>query len=231
MSPSREYHIGRDPLSDIVIDDVRVSWHHAVLRPLAGHWSIEDEGSTNGTYCGGRRIGTSDVGPGTVIRFGHPADGPQAVLSGRSSADPEPLPPDRPSAVSMPAATGTFRQPTTVRPLPTRTLRIGRGSGNDLVVDDLSVSRCHAELLSHTDGTYEIVDLDSHNGTFLNGQPADRALVSPGTSSASGTPPSVWWATRSRSSSTPVRCRSTSRTWRSPSTRDAGHCSTTSPSR
>ncbi|MEU9094871.1 FHA domain-containing protein [Streptomyces sp. NPDC048428] len=177
MSPSREYHVGRDPLSDIVIDDGRVSWHHAVLRPLDGHWSIEDEASTNGTYTGGRRIHESDVGPGTLIRFGHPEDGPQAVLRVRPAPAPAP---DRPSAVSMPAATGTFRQPTTVRPLPSRTVRIGRGSGNDLVVDDLSVSRRHAELLSHTDGTYEIVDLGSHNGTFLNGQPADRAPVSPG---------------------------------------------------
>ncbi|WP_326734355.1 FHA domain-containing protein [Streptomyces sp. NBC_01022] len=180
MSPGREYHVGRDPLSDIVIDDVRVSWHHAVLRPVDGHWSIEDEGSTNGTYTGGRRIHESGIGPGSVIRFGHPADGPQAVLSGRPAPAPAPAAPDRPSAVSVPAATGTFRQPTTVRPLPSRTVRIGRGSGNDLVVDDLSVSRRHAELLAHTDGTYEIVDLGSHNGTFLNGQPADRAPVSPG---------------------------------------------------
>lgn len=179
MSPGREYHVGRDPLSDIVIDDVRVSWHHAVLRTLDGHWSIEDEDSTNGTYTGGRRIHESDVGPGTLIRFGHPEDGPQAVLKVRSA--PAPVhPPDRPSAVSMPAATGTFRQPTTVRPLPSRTVRIGRGSGNDLVVDDLGVSRRHAELLAHADGTYEIVDLGSHNGTFLNGQPADRAPVAPG---------------------------------------------------
>ncbi|MER5275030.1 FHA domain-containing protein [Streptomyces sp. NPDC002809] len=177
MSPSREYHVGRDPLSDIVIDDGRVSWHHAVLRPLDGRWTIEDEGSTNGTYTGGRRIHESDVGPGTLIRFGHPEDGAQAVLRVRPAPAPAP---DRPSAVSVPAATGTFRQPTSVRPLPSRTVRIGRGPGNDLVVDDLSVSRRHAELLSHTDGTYEIVDLGSHNGTFLNGQPADRAPVSPG---------------------------------------------------
>ena len=27
MTPGRDYHVGRDPLSDIVIDDARVSWH------------------------------------------------------------------------------------------------------------------------------------------------------------------------------------------------------------
>ncbi|MEV0483845.1 FHA domain-containing protein [Streptomyces sp. NPDC050508] len=175
MTPGRDYHVGRDPLSDIVIDDARVSWHHAVLRPDAGHWTLEDEHSTNGTYADGRRVHAWGVGPGSVIRFGNPADGPCAVLADRPAPAPE-----RPSAVSMPAFTGTFRQPTTVRPLPSRTVRIGRAGDNDLVVDDLIVSRRHAELRAVPDGTYEIVDLGSHNGTYLNGQPVARAPVGPG---------------------------------------------------
>ncbi|MET8941330.1 FHA domain-containing protein [Streptomyces rubiginosohelvolus] len=181
MSPSRDYHVGRDPESDIVIDDDRVSWHHAILHPEDGHWTLEDEDSTNGTYTGGRRVHASDVGAGSEIRFGNPSDGPRAVLLGREPPAPAATPSaDRPSAVSMPAATGTFRQPTTVRPLPARTVRIGRDAGNDLVIDDLVVSRHHAELRALADGTYEIVDLGSHNGTFLNGQPVARGPVGPG---------------------------------------------------
>ncbi|GGS57218.1 FHA domain-containing protein [Streptomyces violaceus] len=175
MIPGRDYHVGRDPLSDIVIDDDRVSWHHAVLRPTDGHWTIEDENSTNGTYAEGRRIHAWDVGPGTVIRFGNPADGPRVVLLGRPAHAPE-----RPSAVSMPAATGTYRQPTTVRPLPARTVRIGRATDNDLVIDDLVVSRRHAELRALPDGRYEITDLGSHNGTYLNGSPVTSAPVGQG---------------------------------------------------
>ncbi|MGW3417907.1 FHA domain-containing protein [Streptomyces phaeochromogenes] len=175
MTPNHDYHVGRDPLSDIVIDDARVSWHHAVLRPNADHWTLWDENSTNGTYADGRRVHEWDVGPGSVIRFGNPADGPSAVL-----ADRPPPAPERPSAVSLPAATGTFRQPTSVRPLPARMVRIGRGGDNDLVVDDLIVSRRHAELRALPDGTYEIVDLGSHNGTFLNGQPVARAAIDAG---------------------------------------------------
>ncbi|MGW7202192.1 FHA domain-containing protein [Streptomyces sp. NPDC054837] len=175
MSPGRDYHVGRDPLSDIVIDDARVSWHHAVLRPDADHWTLEDEHSTNGTYADGRRVDEWSVGPGSVIRFGNPADGPRAVLSSTA-----PAPRERPSAVSMPALTGTFRQPTTVRPLPSRTVRIGRAADNDLVIDDLVVSRRHAELRAHPDGTYEIADLGSHNGTYLNGGPVTSARLGPG---------------------------------------------------
>ncbi|MFI1393667.1 FHA domain-containing protein [Streptomyces sp. NPDC020681] len=217
MSPGRDYHVGRDPLSDIVIDDARVSWHHAVLRPNGGHWTLEDEDSTNGTFAEGRRVHEWDVGPGSVIRFGNPADGPRAVLVDPHPAAPEPLPaapepqapapepkapapepkapapdpraqapeprasaPDRPSGVFMPSTTGTFRQPTTVRPLPVHTVRIGRGADNDLVIDDLIVSRRHAELRAHPDGTYEIADLGSHNGTFLNGGRVESAQISPG---------------------------------------------------
>src|SRR3954452_14696499 len=80
MNPGRVYHVGRDPQSEVVLSDARVSWHHAVLRAEAGHWTVRDEGSTNGTFADGRRIQESGVGPGSVIRFGNPADGPCAVL-------------------------------------------------------------------------------------------------------------------------------------------------------
>ncbi|MER5432494.1 FHA domain-containing protein [Streptomyces sp. NPDC002588] len=173
--PGHAYHVGRDPLSDIVIDDARVSWHHAVLRPDGDHWTLTDEQSTNGTWADGRRVAELGVGPGSVIRFGSLSDGPYAVL-----ASPPPPDPERPSAVSMPALTGTFREPTSVRPLPARTVRIGRSGDNDLVIDDLIVSRRHAELRALPDGTYEIADLGSHNGTYLNGFPVTAAPIGPG---------------------------------------------------
>ncbi|MEU0005522.1 FHA domain-containing protein [Streptomyces sp. NPDC006314] len=175
MSPGHDYHVGRDPLSDIVLDDARVSWHHAVLRCAHDHWTLADQHSTNGTYADGIRIERWEVRPGSEVRFGNPTDGPRAVLTGV----PRPAS-DRPSAVSMPELTGTFRRPTSVRPLPARTIRIGRAPDNDLVVDDLIVSRHHAELSARTDGTYEMVDLGSHNGTYLNGRPTTRAPVGPG---------------------------------------------------
>ncbi|WP_037676720.1 FHA domain-containing protein [Streptomyces griseus] len=176
MSPSQTYRVGRDPLSDIVLDDVRISWHHAVLRPDGDHWTLADEHSTNGTYTDGHRVHERDVGPGSVIRFGSPTDGPRAVLADRPLPTPQPL-----SAVSRPVLTGTYRRPTSVRPLPSRAVRIGRAADNDLVLDDLIVSRRHAELHFLPYGTYEIVDLGSHNGTYLNGQRVeDRARIGPG---------------------------------------------------
>ncbi|MGW3359011.1 FHA domain-containing protein [Streptomyces bungoensis] len=175
MRPGRDYHVGRDPLSDIVLDDPRVSWHHAVLRCDDGHCTLRDAQSTNGTYADGRRVRERDVGPGSVLRFGDPADGPRALLVGA----PEPAP-ERPSAVPVPELTGTFRRPSSVHPLPARTVLIGRAPESDLVVDDLTVSRRHAELRARAGGGHEIADLGSHNGTYLNGRPVTLAPVGPG---------------------------------------------------
>lgn len=48
------------------------------------------------------------------------------------------------------------------------TITIGRGSKSDIIIRDNEVSRSHCQLTRLTDG-YEIEDLDSSNGTFVNG--------------------------------------------------------------
>ncbi|MEP7025075.1 MAG: FHA domain-containing protein, partial [Actinomycetota bacterium] len=50
------YRLGRDPQSDFVVDEPRVSWSHAVLRLERDQWLLEDVGSTNGTYLGPERV-------------------------------------------------------------------------------------------------------------------------------------------------------------------------------
>ncbi|MEP6909472.1 MAG: ATP-binding cassette domain-containing protein [Actinomycetota bacterium] len=50
-----------------------------------------------------------------------------------------------------------------------RLVRIGRAPENDIVVEDVLVSRKHAELRGNPASGYELVDLGSHNGTFVNG--------------------------------------------------------------
>ncbi|MFC9296888.1 FHA domain-containing protein [Streptomyces sp. NPDC057011] len=172
MSPARTYHVGRDPLCEICLDDPRVSWHHALLRPDGDHWTVEDEDSTNGTWADGHRVRAWSVGPGSELRFGSAEDGPRAVLLDRAPAHAAAA---RPSGVWKPSLTGTFRQPSSIRPLAARTtVRIGRAPENDLVIDELIVSRRHAELRALADGGYEIADLDSHNGTYLNGARVHR---------------------------------------------------------
>ncbi|MFG3172939.1 FHA domain-containing protein [Streptomyces sp. NPDC048200] len=55
-----------------------------------------------------------------------------------------------------------------------RVMRIGRALENELVVSDLQVSRNHAEFHATPDGRFEIRDLGSHNGTYVNGMPITK---------------------------------------------------------
>jgi len=57
-------------------------------------------------------------------------------------------------------------------PLPDGMLIIGRFSINDMVVDELGVSRPHAGIRGGANG-YWISDLGSRNGTFVNGEQVD----------------------------------------------------------
>jgi ABC-type multidrug transport system ATPase subunit len=54
-------------------------------------------------------------------------------------------------------------------------MRIGRALENELVVSDLQVSRNHAEFHATPDGRFEIRDLGSHNGTYVNGIPIPKS--------------------------------------------------------
>ena len=48
-------------------------------------------------------------------------------------------------------------------------IRIGRGLAVGLRVGHATVSRVHAELMNHGPGRWTVRDLDSTNGTYLNG--------------------------------------------------------------
>jgi len=52
--------------------------------------------------------------------------------------------------------------------VPNRSYRIGSRPDNDIVIDQKDVSRRHA-VLRVQDGSFHITDLDSKNGTFING--------------------------------------------------------------
>ncbi|MEU6062089.1 FHA domain-containing protein [Streptomyces sp. NPDC047097] len=68
------------------------------------------------------------------------------------------------------------RSPTTFHQVALgRVMRIGRALENDLVVSDLQVSRHHADFHATPDGRFEIRDLGSHNGTYVNGQPLAKS--------------------------------------------------------
>jgi ABC transport system ATP-binding/permease protein len=200
-----EYRIGRDPAADIVLEDSRVSWRHAVLKVDGQSWVLEDLGSTNGTWVGAERTSRVSIRANCVVRLGNPEDGPVLRFEPQPPPRPAPAPTPRPAqapvarpapapvpkppqpvapvapvapasvAASMAHLPSVDRRPTARLPLPAKVMRIGRTPENDLMVSDLGVSRQHAELRKSQSGRYEIIDLGSHNGTFVNGSRVQRA--------------------------------------------------------
>jgi FHA domain len=51
-----------------------------------------------------------------------------------------------------------------------RRLSVGRGTDNDLYINDRSVSKIHAALMMNKEGTLLVADTGSTNGTFINGR-------------------------------------------------------------
>jgi len=65
---------------------------------------------------------------------------------------------------------------------PNARVRIGRDRGAELQLTDITVSSLHAEVTADASGNITITDLDSTNGTTVNGRPIRRAVLRPGDS-------------------------------------------------
>jgi hypothetical protein len=53
---------------------------------------------------------------------------------------------------------------------------IGRGPDNDIVLDHVSISGSHA-VIHNFGGTFQVQDLGSTNGTFMNGEAISEAVL------------------------------------------------------
>ncbi len=63
--------VGRDITNDIVINDPEVSRHHCRLTQGGGGYTIEDLGSTNGTFLNGQRLtGARPLSHGDMLGLG-----------------------------------------------------------------------------------------------------------------------------------------------------------------
>lgn len=151
----RELWVGRGGDADIQSDDERVSRRHAVIRRVADGWVFEDH-STNGSFVGERRVANIALVPGTRVRLANPVDGPLLEVVSTNEG-----PARAPEPIALGERTGIHALATTIR--------IGRAPDNDIVLDDLTVSRQHAVVRRVDQTRYDVTDVGSHNGTYLNG--------------------------------------------------------------
>jgi pSer/pThr/pTyr-binding forkhead associated (FHA) protein len=68
----------------------------------------------------------------------------------------------------------------TFRILPGNERTIGRATGADFIVDAALVSRVHCRVSALAGGELEIRDLESTNGTYVNGERIETARLASG---------------------------------------------------
>jgi pSer/pThr/pTyr-binding forkhead associated (FHA) protein len=181
--------LGREADCDIVVPDEQASRHHAELRWDHSHVHLVDRGSLNGTRVNGQGVlGRVPLRDGDVIeigsqryRFEYLAAPPRALTpSGPIATDAEetrkvPSPaaamirvPSSPIALALIAGNGP--EPGKRWSLDAPLMTIGRDVACEICLPDSSVSRRHAQIVRQASGLY-VQDLDSQNGTLLNGKP------------------------------------------------------------
>jgi hypothetical protein len=63
--------LGRDMANTVVLPDAGVSAQHALIFARDGHWWVEDQASTNGTFVNGARVAEPTlIGTGDVVQIG-----------------------------------------------------------------------------------------------------------------------------------------------------------------
>ena len=90
-------------------------------------------------------------------------------------------PPVRNPGLVQNAVLVVYRGPSqgTAFPLTPPVVRIGRGPEQEVFLDDITVSRQHAELRA-TGAGWQIVDLGSLNGTYVNSVSTSEAMLANG---------------------------------------------------
>lgn len=134
-----------------------------------------DEGDIRRASGSAGNPSTPDRGTDTTQTFGHDSD-LSFVPFGSDLADAELEAID---ALPSGAALLLVRSGPTAGaryPLDTDVTTVGRHPEADIFFDDVTVSRRHAEI-TRTGATFELVDQRSLNGTYVNGERVDRAVL------------------------------------------------------
>lgn len=176
-----ENRLGRAE-GDILLPHPSVSRRHALLRIEENRATLEDLGSTNGTFINRKRIPPHQPVPlrsGDEIRLG------DALLIFTAEGLEETIPPseERIEAPSItPSGAYLEAEDGTRYPIPEGVSTLGRRPENQIVIPDPYVSGCHLEL-TYEGGMVYLRDLNSTNGTFLNDArvpPGEKVLLSQG---------------------------------------------------
>ncbi|MEK9536356.1 MAG: ATP-binding cassette domain-containing protein, partial [Aquiluna sp.] len=171
-----------DNTVDIVVPFSRVSRHHLRIEFDGANWLVTDLDSSNGTFLNGDAVKQIVVEKHHTLNLGA-KEGPEISFSVAQSKHSTIKSADTTSVFSRDDLVGTE---TAMMSLPKRATlkprtRIGRDASNDIAfTDDLMASRVHCEVVQSPDGLFDLIDLKSVNGTFVNGKQVRRHRLDEG---------------------------------------------------
>jgi ABC-type multidrug transport system ATPase subunit len=178
FAPGVDVVIGRDVRADVRLPHPAVSRAHVVLRYVDGCWIAVDNHSMNGIFVADRRVSSVDIRDRQTIRLGNPEGPPVSFELGRPAppddrpTTPVPRDSDRRTDVVSAAMRGRWRGASAAP----GSMTIGRSSESDIVIPDVLASQHHAVLVPTPEGA-RLTDTGSVNGTFVNGQSVDEAVL------------------------------------------------------
>ena len=177
VNPGKPFVIGRDKSADIQVMGSKVSRTHLRLEFNDGHWVAIDLDSSNGSYYGNKPFSELEIfdqisiflggGDGQEIRL-HPLE---LVKKKKKETTNKPQAPKGDHTLIASEIGGIIEkyEDQTTRIRLQQRIRIGRDDLNDWKIEDLTVSRFHAEIVQNDKSGFDLVDLRSANGTFING--------------------------------------------------------------
>ena len=185
INPGKPFTIGRDKSADIQVMGSKVSRTHLRLEFDGNHWNAVDLDSSNGTFLNGKAVREFPITELISIFLG--GDNGQEIrlhpleLGKKKSKEPLKKAPiqkgDRTLVASVLENYPASYDDQTSRIRLQQRIRIGRDAANDWQIEDLTVSRFHAEVVQNDSGGFDLVDLRSSNGSFINGQQIKRREI------------------------------------------------------
>ncbi len=168
--------LGRAEESEIgLFGDPAVAPRHAIIQRAGTDFVLKDLTRDPGTFVNGKRIESAPLHQGDLIEIGNYRI--RFNLRNASALPGVGMPP----SMSAPR-NGACLVDSEGRQLPLRQggpTKIGRALDNDLVVPHQSISRHHATI-AMIDGVYCLQDLQSQNGSYLDGDRVGQAPLKDG---------------------------------------------------
>ena len=179
---SNKLTIGRVPDNDVVIDNLAVSRHHAILSEIDGSFYVEDQQSVNGTFVNGVRVDRQELKHNDEILIGKH----RLIFQEPGKTEPEKVAPRLADSKTILLDTADLKRIRGITPpppsqaaliLPDRErmeiasdpFLIGKGDEADLKLKGMGIGHIQAKIVQDKEGDYRLIHVGGLKPTKING--------------------------------------------------------------